>query len=260
MTNLFWQIYKNLENEIIDLTENIYFDDTQIDTYSIKNVELLMRCAIEIEAISKELYRQMGGAIDADGKKTVTKPDGSVETEFVKYDFDCLKLLDVKWKLSKKQIIVFSSKMYFVKDENKILHPLKNAHKGEQKWQKRYQGVKHNRNAELKSATIRSLLKAMGALYILNLYYRNEDFYVNSIDDIDYTFGSKIFACSKGSDEKSVYVIERRQEHKQELENIVGGMPDISDYDKFIDYNEGLDQSKMTVYFCHLNKYTDGVL
>jgi len=59
-------VYENLEKEILKLIENIHFDDKQIDIYYIKNVELLMRCAIEIEAILKELYRKEGGDIDTD--------------------------------------------------------------------------------------------------------------------------------------------------------------------------------------------------
>ena len=59
-------MYENLEKEILKLIENIHFDDKQIDIYYIKNVELLMRCAIEIEAILKELYRKEGGDIDTD--------------------------------------------------------------------------------------------------------------------------------------------------------------------------------------------------
>jgi len=61
--------------------------------------------------------------------------------------------------------------MFFENNEIKILQPLKDAHRGEQQWQKKYQGVKHNRNDEYKNATIRALLKALGALYILNIYY-----------------------------------------------------------------------------------------
>jgi len=65
--------------------------------------------------------------------------------------------------------------MYFEKDESRIFLPLKNAHKGEASWQKAYQAVKHSRVEELERATIRSLIQAMAALYIWNLYYKDSD-------------------------------------------------------------------------------------
>ena len=56
MTNLYWPIYKKIEKEIVELSNHIHFDDNQLSVYSVKIVELLIRCVVEIEAISKDLY------------------------------------------------------------------------------------------------------------------------------------------------------------------------------------------------------------
>lgn len=59
MTNLYWPIYKKIEKEIVELSNHIHFDDNQLSVYSVKIVELLIRCVVEIEAISKDLYLKM---------------------------------------------------------------------------------------------------------------------------------------------------------------------------------------------------------
>ena len=67
MTNLYWPVYKNLENELVQLSDLIHFDDNQLSIYSIKISELLIRCSVEIEAISKDLYFRIGGTLPSDG-------------------------------------------------------------------------------------------------------------------------------------------------------------------------------------------------
>lgn len=106
MTNLYWPIYKKIEKEIVELSNHIHFDDNQLSVYSVKIVELLIRCVVEIEAISKDLYLKNGGAI----------PTGRV----LYYDTDCLNLLEGIWELSKKQVIVSSANFYFQDNNNKI--------------------------------------------------------------------------------------------------------------------------------------------
>lgn len=56
MINLYWPVYKNIEREIVELSNQVHFDDSQLTVYSVKISELLIRCVVEIEAIAKELY------------------------------------------------------------------------------------------------------------------------------------------------------------------------------------------------------------
>jgi hypothetical protein len=46
MINLFWPVYKNLEHEVVELSNKIHFDDKQLSVYSVKISELLIRCAV----------------------------------------------------------------------------------------------------------------------------------------------------------------------------------------------------------------------
>lgn len=59
MTTLYWQVFKNLEREFQELADTIYINDAQQEVYSMKIADLLIRTVIEIEALAKELSRQM---------------------------------------------------------------------------------------------------------------------------------------------------------------------------------------------------------
>lgn len=191
--NLYWPVYKNLENEFLELANFIHIDDDQLGIYSMHIADLIVRCVVEIEAISKELYKSLGGnmsPIDKDGKK-----------RDLYFDTDCLYLLEQHWKLSKKEISVSAATIYFAKPENTIISPLHKAYKrgsSGSNWEKAYQAVKHNRKESLKMATIKNLLYAMGALYILNLYYKNERIDIGRVylndHDFDSRVGSEIFS------------------------------------------------------------------
>lgn len=160
MINLYWPIYKNIENELILLSNQIHFDDKQLNVYSIKISELLIRCAVEIEAISKDLFFRVGGTVP---------PDGTLY-----FDTHCLQLLEERWLLSRKTLILSASNFYFENRENRIITPLLNANRrGKCDWKKAYQAVKHNRTNDLQQGNIKNLLKALGALFILNIYYKN---------------------------------------------------------------------------------------
>ena len=165
MINLYWPVYKNLEHEVVELSNKIHIDDQQLTVYSVKISELLIRCVVEIEAISKELYFKNGGKQPSNGD--------------LYFDTDCLDYLEKKWALSEKKVIASSVSFYFSKDENKVLTPLKRANKrGDSgaEWKKAYQAVKHDRTGNLQKGNLKSLLRAMSALFVLNLYYRDDRF------------------------------------------------------------------------------------
>lgn len=165
MSNLYWPIYKNLEREIIELSNLVHFDDNQMSVYSVKIVELLIRSSVEIESISKDLFIANGGE--------------APEERDLYFDTDCLKFLDEKWQLSKKVLILSSINFHFKNDRNKVITPLHKSFKrgtSGSGWKKAYQAVKHERVQSLDKGNIGSLIRALGALFILNLYYKNESF------------------------------------------------------------------------------------
>jgi len=199
-SDIFWQTYLNLENEVIVVSKYIFFTDevlvngnggidtqsckTQLETFSPHIADLLVRCCVQIEAISKELYFDNGGA-KARGDSTIF------------FDEDCLKLIDIKWQTHNKTVMVVAPYFNFTNDENRILRPLKEAHKRQGTyWERAYQAVKHDRYSSLQKGNVKALIHALAALFLLNLYYRNDSWVTkyNDVSKIDYSIGSAIFA------------------------------------------------------------------
>lgn len=198
--NLFWPVYKNLEKEVLKLADNIHFTDEQLNVYSVHIADLIVRCAVEIEALSKELYCELGG--------NMSPVDVEEKPRDLYFDTDCIELLEQNWKLCKKQIITSATNFYFAEEANKILTPLHKANKrgkSGSKWKQAYQEVKHDRRNSLRKANIGNLLYTMGALYILNLYYKDEKIDIGRVymseNDFDSRAGSEIFSvfCYKAT-------------------------------------------------------------
>lgn len=193
MNNFYWPVYQNLEKELLFLADQLHFDEDHLGIYSIKISELLIRVAVEIEAISKELYIANNGT---------PKPlDENKKERFLYFDTDCLALLEKKWNIGEKRVFISAPNFYFQKEENKTFTPLKNANKrGVTHWGKAYQAVKHNRTENIKKGNIKNLIGAFGALYILNIYYKgDQELYWNpptinfNLNQEFLNFGSKIF-------------------------------------------------------------------
>lgn len=98
MTQLYWQVYLNLEREFLELSDTIYINDEQQNVYSMKIADMLIRAVIEIEALSKELYLTNGGAV--------------IPEEEMYFDTVCMAYLDGLWKLDKKVVQVVSPIIY----------------------------------------------------------------------------------------------------------------------------------------------------
>ncbi|MEE0842652.1 MAG: hypothetical protein U0M04_07145 [Christensenellales bacterium] len=213
--DLFWQIYLNLEHEVLTLSKYVEFADnqmvidkktgqtkivlteSQLSTYSSHIADLLVRCCVEIEAISKELYFSNGG----------TKWRGASDVYF---DRDCIGLLNQKWNVSQKVVVVTASNFNFCKDENRVLKPLHNAHvPSKTYWSKNYQAVKHDRYNNLHLGNIKALLQALAALYLLNIYYKDIKISTKYPEyrSIDMAFGSKIFSIKLPSEKNVLNVI-----------------------------------------------------
>lgn len=202
-SDIFWQTYLNLESSLVDLGKYVLISDVsssegwrnQLDVFSPYIADLLVSCCVQIESISKELYFNLGG----------TKERGSVDLYF---DEDCLKLVDITWNVSRKVVHVVSPIFYLTKEENKVLHPLKNS--GKRKgiyWEKAYQAVKHDRYESMPKGNIRALIGAMSALYLLNIYYRNDSWLTNcgALSSFDWSMGSSVFSILPPSTDRLWY-------------------------------------------------------
>ena len=202
-SEIFWQTYLNLERELQELSRYVYITDhrlinvgtevkeencsSQLETFSPHIADLLIRTCIEIEALSKELYFKLGGE-----KK---RGDSSLF-----FDVDCLGLIDQKCKTSKKIVFVSCSSFDLTNEQNYILKPLREAHKIQgTDWERAYQAVKHDRYSSISKGTIKNFLHALAALYLLNVYFRDDIFYTRYLDmnKLDFSMGSKVFSLKQ---------------------------------------------------------------
>ena len=237
--NSFWPEYKNLEKQVIDLTNHVCFCDEQVNVFSRENSNLILQIGSEIESISKELHRRYYDEskkkfkLEVDKLKKHTRNPNKLQ-----FDYDCLADLDTMWLLRKKEICVTGVNFYF-RNELSSCAPLEGVYvlcecnkenkntstdesnsassstgteecnstsndkkecKCKCQWKLAYNALKHNNRASIEKATIKNLMSALGALFVLNLYYRDLNcddykFYLKG-DLFDSRVGSEIFSVN----------------------------------------------------------------
>lgn len=176
--NIFWNIYINLEKEILNLANMVHFTDNQVSVYSVRISDLLIRCNVEIESLIKELHKR-----NFPNEKPLDKVG------------DMLVALNKAWTLEKKQVLIISTNMHFSKTYS-LFCPFYYSRKDGNDFYSAYNAIKHDRASNFeKYATIHYLIRALGALYLLNLYYREEEFgNLKNNYKLDSSLGSKIFS------------------------------------------------------------------
>ncbi len=282
-SDIFWQTYLNLEKEIIEVSKYIFITDekivnksgrelsescsTQLMTFSPHIADLLVRCCVQIEAISKELYFELGGE-----KKRGDKS--------IKFDEDCLKVIDIKWETHNKKVLVVTPSFNLTNEENTVLRPLREAHKHQGTyWERCYQAVKHDRYNCLCAGNVKALLHALAALYLLNLYLKKDKWFVQyqDLSKQDYSVGSTLFAVNppvakqlwEGNNPQksdSPYVVRYKDDvydriekiRKKELDDLNAfwrQQPELQEPSFLIQLNEAFKREERVMQIWELAKY-----
>lgn len=170
--NLFFPIYKQLEKELSELSYYISFDKKQLNVYSIKISDLLLRTVSEIENIAKELCKKENIKF-YDKKRHIRK--------FVNFN-EYVDKLEEKYLLSKKFVEfkldnanqnIYDFKLTpFFKDKE-----IKGKSSKVFSWYFAYNKIKHDRVKYFKQANLNNLIHALAALFLLNIYYLDKVFY-----------------------------------------------------------------------------------
>ena len=96
-------------------------------------------------------------------------------------------------------------------------------------WKKAYMAARHNRSAEFSKCNLESLINALAALYLLNIYYRNESIDTDRSTYFDATQGSSIFRVnicdSKQPNTSDCFVIFDDPCYAEELEAYADKIP-----------------------------------
>lgn len=192
MKNLYWHVYQNLEKELLEIGDTVFVVDSQLDVYSVRIADLLVRTCVEIESIAKELYFANGGP--------------KTKEQHPYFDRDCLGYLNDQWLLSKKKVYL-SCATFFLKDQKMLeMVPLEKGHHFKvdlAEWMDAYQSVKHDRMNNIEKGSIRNLIQSMAALFLLNLYMKDQVVVLGKDvngENMDWGLGSKVFSvkCHKG--------------------------------------------------------------
>ena len=178
MGNLYYPVYKQIETEVIGLASSIHFSDNQLNVYSLKIAELILRCAVEIESLMKDIYRN--------NMKVEPKNPGA-----------CIKWIDDNWKISDKEVFIVSPVFHI--DSFRIIKPFDYKDKSPEDFYSSYCAIKHDREKNLSKANLNTLIRSLAALYILNIYFLGERFYLGDdhhASKLDKSAGSQIFVFS----------------------------------------------------------------
>ncbi len=153
----YWRAYLKLENELLNLSDDIYFDDYQAKTYSFNIANLIVRCMTEYESIAKSIYRRHKEKEPESMKKCITE-------------------LEELWKLSDKCVELISTNMYFSQEFAVFFKPLSYKSGDKNDFYSAYNAVKHDRLKNINKASVRMLILAMSGLFLLNIYYYGDEF------------------------------------------------------------------------------------
>lgn len=178
--NLFWPIYQKLEEEFKELSYYIAIDRKQLKTYSIKIADLILRTVAECENIASVICKNE--------KIKFTDKKGHIRKSV--YFNEYIDELNKVFKLDKKLVnpifnnidsSTFNCKLQpFRKETLKV--------NGKEKeiipWYNAYNKIKHDRVKNYKQANLENLITSLAALFMLNIYLKNEVFYDN--DNYDY--------------------------------------------------------------------------
>lgn len=160
----YWRAFRNLEDDILALSDNIHFDDCQISTYSFHIADLIFRCLSEYEAIFKDLYR-LSVKEDVANDDSSNNKIGSIINHFNK-----------EWQLEDKQVALVPTNMFFHDDFQGYFSPLNYENKSAEDFYHQYNAIKHDRVKNINKATVKTLLLAAAGLYLMNIYYYGNEF------------------------------------------------------------------------------------
>ena len=260
-SNLFWTVYKKLEKDVLDLTYYIHFSDEeneykvkkeeskededeqykhkQLWTYSNQIADILIAISTQIEALFIESYKK-----EFNTKKLPDKINKLIAE------------MDKKWNLSEKQVKIISKNMYFT-DKNGFgseFAPMGYKDNDENDYYSAYCAVKHNRANALYKANINALVRALAALFILNVYYSFEEVEIDNVSELDFTLGSDVFIVKFSQNKYSlndILIVSEDVEYLQKISAYADSLPDF-DSGKFLEFTDNAKEPKR--FTVRLNK------
>ena len=147
--NIYWNYYISIEDDLYKLSRYIEFDMRNEAVFSIELVRLLISSSSEFEVVAKEFCKVK------DPSKTIENIIDIRDNLLAFYPVICdLEIIIPRFGLHYQPFIKWKT------NENL-------------EWWTSYNSVKHHRNSNYEEGNLRNVMNAIGALYIINLYYFN---------------------------------------------------------------------------------------
>lgn len=155
-----WYFYLELEEEFLEIEKIIPYDDINKDTFSYKYMALLQSICSEIEAVFKKFIELKNNALK---KKDIRDYEKFIELYYP--EFKNSEITCYRHRFNNKKLKPYQ---YW----NSSVSP---------KWWQVYNKIKHDRvkikeeeNEWYLYANQKNVLKALGGLFILNMYFYRE--------------------------------------------------------------------------------------
>jgi hypothetical protein len=166
--NAYWKYYLLLENEVINTDNYVQIDECNYGTFSLEYFKVMQSLFAEIETMFKLIVGEDKGDI---GKYRA----GILENEH--YEKIVNETLTINGNIS--------------------ISPFKGWDSAKLSWWDNFQSIKHKKDSNFKSANLENTLNMLSALYILNVYYYNKNFYRETTDASIPLKMSKLFTLTQ---------------------------------------------------------------
>jgi len=176
----YWSVYKRTEQEVIELSYSINFDDSQINVYSNQILDLIIRISTNVESLYEDIYRNEFGKTESEIGPMITELD--------------------KTFLLKEKVIHIANDNFHFRNELKSIKPFKYKKKSKDDFYSTYNALKHNRSANIKKANIYTLLRSLAAFYTLCVIFDDkwtplQNSIYGSKTPYTFTYNSEIFSA-----------------------------------------------------------------
>lgn len=144
------------------MTDYIHFSENNLDVYSIKLANFILRANVECESLLKELYKltEHYQSLSEDEQKESLENSTYVQVNAV-------------YKLDKKKIFMASEIFYFQDIYSEPFNPFKYK-KNKKDSRQIYNAIKHDKVNHLEAADLETALNMLGTLFVLNLCFYPE--------------------------------------------------------------------------------------
>ena len=158
--------------------------------------------------------------------------------------------------MSDKQVKIISPNMYFTDTHGlgNEFAPMGYIPSDENDYYVAYCSVKHNRINKLHKANINTLIRALAALFILNIYYSFKEIQIDQISDYNYTLNSNVFMVKFSINKCSsndILFVEEDADYLKKVSEFSEGIPDFES-EELLRYQDETPEPKR--YTIKINK------